>query len=123
MGAGGAGEGGGGGGGGDGAGGGGPKMPDIGALMTEIAKIQYDAERVVAEGSAGGGMVVVTVNGKNEILKVKIEREVVEPDDVQMLEDLVRAATNGAIRNAQEKMREEVAKLAAGFGLPPGLLG
>ena len=110
-------------GGGDGGAGGGPKMPDIGAMMAEIAKIQYDAERVTADGSAGGGMVVVTVNGKNEVLRVKIEREVVDPDDVQMLEDLVRAATNGAIRNVQEKMREEVAKLAAGFGLPPGLLG
>jgi DNA-binding YbaB/EbfC family protein len=109
--------------GGGGSGGGGPALPDVGALMAELSRLQYDAERLTADGSAGGGMVVVTVNGKTEVIKVKIEREVVDPDEVQMLEDLVRAATNAAIRNVQEKMRGEVARLAAGFGLPPGLLG
>ena len=99
------------------------KMPDVGALMTELSRLQYDAERVTADGSAGGGMVLVTVNGKMEVLGVKIEREVVDPDDVKMLEDLVRAATNAAVRNVQEKMRTELTKVAAGFGLPPGLVG
>jgi len=100
-----------------------PGAPQLGNLLSKLNQLQHDAGETEAEGSAGGGMVIVKVNGRNEVLSVKIEKEIVDPDDIQMLEDLVRAAMNAAARNVQEKMREGLAKMAMGFGMPPGFMG
>ncbi len=80
------------------------------------------AERVV-EGAAGGGMVKALVNGKQEVLSVKISPEVVDPEDIEMLEDLVTAACNQAIKKAGDMRDEEMKKITGGMGIPgmPGL--
>ena len=75
------------------------------------------AERSV-EASSGGGMVTVTANGKQEVLSIRIEPEVVDPDDIDMLQDLVAAAVNEALKKAQEMVSEEMAKVTGGLQLP-----
>jgi DNA-binding YbaB/EbfC family protein len=104
-------------------------MPGIGDIMKQAQKMKAEMERVQAEaalktveGSAGGGMVIVMANGKGEILSVKIDPEVARGEDLEMLQDLVTAAANDALRKARELMTREVSRLAGGLGLPPGLL-
>ncbi|MCA9551584.1 MAG: YbaB/EbfC family nucleoid-associated protein [Myxococcales bacterium] len=82
----------------------------------EEAREQAGAKTV--EGSAGGGMVVVTANGRSEIVSVKIEKDVVDPDEIEMLQDLVVAATNQAIQRANEMMNEEIGKVTGGLPIP-----
>jgi DNA-binding YbaB/EbfC family protein len=109
-------------------------MPDfdLNALFQQAAQIQEQmreaqerlAQRTVT-GTSGGGMVVVTANGKGEIQKVQIDKQAVDPRDVPMLEDLVVAAVNSALRAAQEAAAAEnpLSGLAAGMGgMPPGFL-
>ncbi len=74
-------------------------------------------ERVIETGS-GGGMVTVHANGRQEILSIKIDKEVVDPDDVQMLEDLVLAAVSQALKKSQEMYQEEMGKLTGGINVP-----
>jgi DNA-binding YbaB/EbfC family protein len=92
-------------------------------MQEKMAAAQEEAGRKTVEASAGGGMVVVTANGKMEVLSVRIEKEVVDPGDVEMLQDLVAAAVNEALKKAQEMMAEEVGKITSGLGLPGGLPG
>ena len=80
--------------------------------------MQAEVGQRTVEGTAGGGMVVVTANCKNEILAVKVEKDVVNADDVEMLQDLIVAATNQALARAQETMQTEVAKITGGMGMP-----
>ncbi|HWU40220.1 MAG TPA: YbaB/EbfC family nucleoid-associated protein [Candidatus Acidoferrum sp.] len=103
-------------------------MPGLGDIMKQAQKMKAEMERIQAEaaaktveGSAGGGMVIVGANGKGEILSVKIDPEVVRTDDLEMLQDLVMAATNDALRKARELLTQEVSRIAGGMGLPPGL--
>jgi DNA-binding YbaB/EbfC family protein len=88
-----------------------------------MQKLQSDLAERVVEGSAGGGMVKAFVNGKMELLKLKIEPDVVDPNDVSMLEDLVVAAVTDGIRKARKMAEEELGRLTGGLGIPPGLLG
>jgi DNA-binding YbaB/EbfC family protein len=81
------------------------------AMQEEIAKRKVDA-------TAGGGMVTVEVNGKQEILSIKIDPEVINKDDAQMLEDLVLAACNEALRKSRELVQQELGKLTGGMKLP-----
>lgn len=87
-------------------------------MKAKIEKAQADIQKQTFEGSAGGGMVVVTANGKNEIVAVKIEREVVSPDELDMLQDLIVAATNQALGRATEAMQNELAKVTGGMAIP-----
>ena len=87
-------------------------------LQEKIKKLQEDLVNKVATGSAGGDMVKVTVNGKHEVIDVKIAKEVVDPEDVQMIEDLVVAAVNDAMRKVEEMIKEEMAKLTGGISIP-----
>jgi DNA-binding YbaB/EbfC family protein len=87
-------------------------------LKRKMEKVQEEVAQRSFEGSAGGGMVVVTVNGKSEVLSAKIEKEVVNPDDIEMLQDLIIAATNQALTRAQETMQAEVGKITGGMGVP-----
>lgn len=89
-------------------------------MQKQMESVRAEAEAQIVEGSAGGGMVVVTANGKGEILSVKIEKEVVDPAEVEMLQDLVLAATNQATGRAQELMTEAMGKVTGGMGLPFG---
>ena len=87
-------------------------------MQQEMAKIQEETKKKTVEASAGGGMVTVTANGGMEILSIKIEREVVNPDDIEMLQDLIIAAANEALRRAQQMVSEEMSKVTGGLNLP-----
>jgi DNA-binding YbaB/EbfC family protein len=87
-------------------------------MQQKMLKMQEELAQKTLEASVGGGMVTVTVNGKNEVLRVKIEPQVVDPDDVEMLEDLIVAGVNEALRKAQEMIAEEMSKLTGGMKIP-----
>ncbi len=90
-------------------------------MKAEMDRIQAEAATRTVEGSAGGGMVTAVANGKGELLSVKIDPEVARSEDLEMLQDLVTAAANDALRKARELLTQEVSRLAGGLGLP-GLL-
>ncbi len=92
-------------------------------IQKEIEKLQDALEDMSVEGSAGGGMVTVTVSGKQKVLSVKIDPEVVTSEDVEMLEDLIVAAMNQALEKSKEMAQEEMQKIAGGMlgNLPGGL--
>ena len=87
-------------------------------IQEKIASMQAELESRTIEATAGGGMVTVVVNGKFEILSMKIEREVVNPEDTDMLQDLIIAAVNEGIRKAQEMASAEMSKITGGFNIP-----
>ncbi|MCX5853243.1 MAG: YbaB/EbfC family nucleoid-associated protein [Deltaproteobacteria bacterium] len=87
-------------------------------IQEKMAQMQAELETKTVEASAGGGMVSVVVNGKFEILSLKIDKEVVNPDDVDMLQDLIVAAVNEGIRKAQEMTAAEMSKITGGFNIP-----
>jgi DNA-binding YbaB/EbfC family protein len=90
-------------------------------MRVRVMALQADLGKMTVEGSAGGGMVAVVANGRQELLSVRIEKEVVSPDDVGMLQDLVCAAVNDALTRSKELAAAEVAKVTGGM-LPPGLI-
>jgi DNA-binding YbaB/EbfC family protein len=103
-------------------------MTDLGELMRHaqemrgrFQRMQEELGGIIVEGSAGGGMVVATANGRQELLSVRIEKEVVSPDELGMLQDLVLAAVNDALARSREAAAAEMAKIAGGI-LPPGIL-
>jgi DNA-binding YbaB/EbfC family protein len=87
-------------------------------LQERLAKVQEGAAARTVEGTAGGGMVKATVNGRLEVVRVHIEPAVLQGGDVQMLEDLIVAAVNQGIRAAQQQMAEEMSKLTGGLKIP-----
>ncbi len=90
-------------------------------MQERVKKLQEEAGNKTVEASSGGGMVTVVANGRQEILSIKIDKSVVDPGDVDMLQDLVIAAVNEALRQSQELMKSEMGRLTSGMGLPPGL--
>ncbi len=104
-------------------------MKNLGNLMKQAQRMQAEAERIQAEaatkrveGTAGGGMVTVVCNGRGEVVEVKIDPEVAGPEELEMLQDLVVAAANEALRKARELLNQEMGRLTGGLGLPPGLV-
>jgi DNA-binding YbaB/EbfC family protein len=93
-------------------------MKEAQKLQAEMAKVQEEAKQKTVEATAGGGMVTVLANGGGAIVSIKIERDVVDPEDVEMLQDLIMAATNEALRRAQEMVNDEMSKLTGGLQLP-----
>ncbi|MGR3177174.1 MAG: YbaB/EbfC family nucleoid-associated protein [Candidatus Anammoxibacter sp.] len=100
-------------------------LGNIGDIMKQAQKMQKRMEDIkanlqerVVEATSGGGMVTVQMNGKIEPLSIKIDKEVVDPGDVQMLEDLVLAAVTQAIKKAQDIYQAEMNKLAGGVNIP-----
>jgi hypothetical protein len=100
-------------------------MPDLGNLMNiaqklqgDVAKMQETLARMTCDASAGGGMVTATVNGQYELVKLEIEKDVVDPDDREMLQDLVVAAVNQAMAKMRETAQEEMSKLTGGLNIP-----
>jgi DNA-binding YbaB/EbfC family protein len=87
-------------------------------IQEKIAQMQAELETKTVEASAGGGMVAVVVNGKFEILSLKVDKEVVNPEDVEMLQDLIIAAVNEGVRKAQEMTASEMSKITGGFNIP-----
>ncbi len=103
----------------------GPGGVDIQRLMKEAQKLQSEMARVeeelaqkTVEGTSGGGMVKAVVTCSCELKSVEIQKEVVDPDDVEMLQDLIVAAVNAAIREAQETSRTEMARVTGAAGMP-----
>jgi nucleoid-associated protein EbfC len=92
-------------------------------LQQEMAKMQETVARIVTDGTAGGGLVTVKVNGRMEVLSVSISEEAWKLQDREMLEDLMAAATNSALNKAREALAAETAKMAGAMGIPPGMLG
>ena len=87
-------------------------------MQEKIGQMQQELETKTIEAQAGGGMVRVVVNGKFEIGSLKIEKDVVNPEDIEMLQDLIAAAVNEGIRKAQEMASAEMAKITGGLGIP-----
>lgn len=93
-------------------------MKQVQKMQAQMAQLQEELANKVVEASAGGGMVQVKVNGKQEVLEIKIQPEAVDPEDVEMLEDMVLAAVNEALRNAQEMVASEMSKITGGMNIP-----
>ncbi|MDQ7032538.1 MAG: YbaB/EbfC family nucleoid-associated protein [Desulfonauticus sp.] len=87
-------------------------------LQKKMQAMQEELKTKVVEASAGGGMVTVRATGGQEVVEIKIDPAVVNPDDVQMLEDLVLAAVNEALKKAQDMVKSEMAKLTGGLNIP-----
>lgn len=107
-----------------------PKMPDMGALMrqaqkmqTDVAKAQEEVAKMTADGQAGGGMVTVTVNGTFDVQKIVIDKNVVDPSDIGMLQDLVLSAINAANARMREVTKAHMSKVMGGMNIPgmPGM--
>ena len=87
-------------------------------LQAQMTKAQEELEAREYEASAGGGMVTVKVSGKKELTAIEIKPEAVDPDDIEMLQDLVLAAVNEALRSASDAMEREMGKLTGGLNMP-----
>ncbi|RLC29976.1 MAG: YbaB/EbfC family nucleoid-associated protein [Deltaproteobacteria bacterium] len=104
--------------------------PNMGKLMKQaqqlqakLAKMQEELSDKTVEASAGGGMVTAVANGRQEIVSIRIDPEVIDPEDVEMLQDLVLAAVNDALNRARNMMNEEMGNLTKGMNIPglPGM--
>lgn len=93
-------------------------LKQVQKMQKQMEKTQAELEEKEVEASAGGGAVSVKVNGKREILDVVIQPEVVDPDDIEMLQDLILAATNEALRKAEEMTNKEMGKITGGMNVP-----
>lgn len=100
-------------------------MKDMGNMMKQaqklqarMLKLQEELANQTVEATAGGGMIKVTANGRQQIISIAIEKEVVDPDDIEMLQDLILAAVNDALNKSQEMVSQEMGKLTGGMNLP-----
>lgn len=96
----------------------GKMMKQAQQLQTKMMKMQEELAEKTVEGSAGGGMIKAVANGKQQVVSISIEKEVVDPDDVEMLQDLVLAAVNDALNRSQEMVSGEMSKLTGGMNIP-----
>jgi DNA-binding YbaB/EbfC family protein len=87
-------------------------------MQARLAKLQAEMAEKTVEASSGGGMVTVVANGRQEILSVRIRKEVISPEETDLLQDLVRAAVNEALSRTREMMAEEMAKVTGGWNFP-----
>ena len=92
-------------------------------MQGKMAQMQEDLARKQITADAGGGMVQATVNGKMELVKLKIDKAKIDLEDMEMLEDVIVAAVAAAQNRAGEMMKQEMQKAAGAMGLPPGMLG
>ena len=93
-------------------------MKEAQKLQAQMEKMQEEIAKKTVDATAGGGMVTVQANGKQELLSIKIDPEVINKDDAQMLEDLVLAACNEALRKSRELVQQELGKLTGGLKIP-----
>lgn len=93
-------------------------MKEARKVQEQIVQMQEELHKRELEVTAGGGAVTVRVNGKQEILSLKITPEAVDPDDVEMLEDMIMAAVNEAVKQSQDMVSGEMAKITGGFNIP-----
>lgn len=96
-------------------------MKKVQKLQADMAKMQEELKARTLEASVGGGAVTVVVTGEKQIKSIKIAPSAVDPEDVEMLEDLVAAAVNEALKKVDDMMAQEMGKLTGGMNLPPGM--
>ena len=96
----------------------GKMMKQAQQLQAKMAKLQEELAEKTVETSSGGGMVKVVANGRQQLVSIQIEQEVVDPDDVEMLQDLILAAANDALAKAQDMVSGEMSKLTGGMNIP-----
>ena len=87
-------------------------------LQSKMLKLQEEMAEKTVEASSGGGMVKVVANGRHQLLSIQIDKEVVDPDDLEMLQDLILAAVNEALLKSQEMVSGEMSKLTGGMNIP-----
>ncbi|WP_225071110.1 YbaB/EbfC family nucleoid-associated protein [Desulfuromonas sp. CSMB_57] len=87
-------------------------------MQQKMERMQQELAEREVEASAGGGMVTAVANGRQQLVSLRIERSVVDPEDVEMLQDLVLAAVNEALRKSQDMMQQEMAKITGGLNIP-----
>lgn len=93
-------------------------MKQVQKMQQDMVKLQEELGSRIVESTAGGGAVKVTANGKNEIISIEIKPEAVDPEDVEMLQDLVLAAVNEALKKAQDMVAQEMNKITGGIKIP-----
>ena len=96
----------------------GKMMKQAQQLQTKMMKMQEELAGRTVEGTAGGGMIKAVANGKQQVVSITIEEEVVDPEDVEMLQDLILAAVNDALNRSQEMVSSEMGKLTGGMNIP-----
>jgi DNA-binding YbaB/EbfC family protein len=96
-------------------------MKKVQKLQADMAKLQEELKSRTLEVSAGGGAVRVVISGEKQVQSLKIDPAAVDPEDIEMLEDLVAAAVNEAIKKVDDMMAQEMGKLTGGLNLPPGM--
>ncbi len=99
----------------------GQMMKQAQKLQAKVAEMQEQLAAVEVTGAAGGGMLQVTMNGKGEVRKVKIDPALVDPEEIEVLEDLIAAACNDAKHKVETHVAERMAELTGGLQLPPGI--
>ena len=87
-------------------------------MQQKMAKLQEESAQQTAEATAGGGAVTAMVNGKNQLLALTIKKEAVDPEDVEMLQDLIMAAVNEALAKVHAEMAEQMGKITGGLNIP-----
>jgi hypothetical protein len=92
-------------------------------MQAKITEMQEKLKDVMVTGSSGGGMVQVEMNGQLAVTKVTIAKEVVDPEDIEMLQDLVLGAVADSLAKVKEKLKEEASTVTGGMNLPPGMMG
>ena len=97
------------------------QMAQLAAIQKEMDRVQSEIEQMETSASSGGGVVSVTVNGKKEVTELKLQPEIVDPDDIEMLQDLVMTAINEAMRQMEEISQNEMNKVTGVLGLPEGM--
>ena len=93
-------------------------MKEAQKLQTRMLKMQEELAEKTVESAVGGGMIKVVANGRNQVVSIRIEKEVVNPEDVEMLQDLILAAVNDALSKSQEMVAAQMSKLTGGLSLP-----
>jgi DNA-binding YbaB/EbfC family protein len=96
-------------------------MKQVQKMQKEMVKMQEELQQRTLEATSGGGMVRVEISGKKELISLTIDPEAVDPDDLEMLQDMIMAAVNEGLRKVDDMMASEMQKLTGGLNLPPGL--
>lgn len=96
-------------------------MKQVQKMQKQMVKMQEELQQRTLEATSGGGMVRVEVSGKKELVSLEIDPQAVDPEDVEMLQDMILAAVNEGLRKVDEMMATEMQKLTGGLNLPPGL--
>lgn len=97
-------------------------LKKAGDIKKQVEQIQNEAGEKTVEATSGGGMVTVVAKARGDIVSITIEPDLLKDPDIEMIQDLITAASNEALSRGREILKEEVSKVASSFGLPPGLI-